>query len=66
MAIEIKSSDNVNERHLKGLKAFMEEYEVKQAIVVCTEPLPRLLNNILILPWQEFLKRLWNGEIMKE
>jgi predicted AAA+ superfamily ATPase len=66
VAIEIKSSDNVNERHLKGLKAFMEEYEVKQAIVVCTEPLPRLLNNILILPWQEFLKRLWNGEIMKE
>jgi len=64
VALEIKSSDNITERHLKGLKAFMEEYDVKQAIVVCTEPLPRLVNNILILPWQEFLKRLWNGEIM--
>jgi len=67
VAIEVKSSDNISDRHLKGLKAFMEEYEdVKQAIVVCTEPLPRLVNNILILPWQEFLKRLWNGEIMNQ
>jgi predicted AAA+ superfamily ATPase len=64
VAIEVKSSENISERHLKGLKAFMEEYEVKQAIVVCTEPQARIVGNILILPWREFLKRLWNGEII--
>lgn len=65
VAIEVKSSDNISERHLKGLKAFMEEYEVRQAIVVCTEPQARMVGNILILPWKEFLARLWKKEIMR-
>lgn len=65
VAIEVKSSDNISERHLKGLKAFMEEYEVRQAIVVCTEPQARMVGNILILPWRAFLTRLWKKEIMR-
>ncbi|MBX3240329.1 MAG: ATP-binding protein [Chitinophagaceae bacterium] len=63
-AIEVKASDNITERHLRGLKAFMEEYSVKHAIVVCNEPLPRLHNGIHILPWQVFLQKLWRGEIV--
>ena len=65
IAIEVKGSDRINSRHLKGLKAFMEEYTVKKAIVVCTEPRPRLVNGIHILPYQVFLKRLWQGEIIE-
>jgi predicted AAA+ superfamily ATPase len=64
VAIEIKSTDHVSERHLKGLKAFKEEYDVPKSIVVCTESLPRLHGEILILPWKVFLEQLWAGEII--
>lgn len=46
IALEIKASDRISDRHLKGLKAFMEEYEVERAIVVCTEPMERLHKGI--------------------
>ena len=65
IAIEIKGSDKISDRHLRGLRAFKEEYKVKHAIVVCTEPLPRLYNEIQILPWQHFLQKLWNGELIQ-
>ncbi len=64
VALEVKSSSNINSKHLSGLNAFMEEYEVKKAIVVCTEPLPRLVGNVHILPWKDFLEMLWKGELI--
>jgi predicted AAA+ superfamily ATPase len=64
VAIEVKSSDRISNKHLRGLRAFMEEYELEKAIVVCTEPMPRIHNGIHILPWQVFLKKLWSGEII--
>ena len=64
VVIEIKSSNTISSKHLSGLKAFKEEYEVKKAIVVCTEPLPRMINDIYILPWKDFLIKLWKGEII--
>jgi hypothetical protein len=64
VAIEVKSTVSANSRHLKGLKAFAEEYNVKKLILVSNDPLPRLVENVLILPWHVFLKRLWAGEII--
>jgi len=64
VAIEVKATDHVDNRHLKGLLAFSEEYEVKKSIVVSNDPLPRLIGNILVLPWQVFLDRLWAEEII--
>jgi uncharacterized protein len=64
VAVEVKSTSNASARHLKGLKSFAEEYKTKQLILVCNEPLPRLVEGILILPWKVFLERLWAGEIM--
>jgi predicted AAA+ superfamily ATPase len=64
VAVEVKSTDNVNPRHLRGLRAFAEEYGVEKQIVVSNDPYPRLIDNILILPWKVFLERLWNGEII--
>jgi hypothetical protein len=49
---------------LKGLKAFTEEYETKKRILVSNDPLPRIVDNILILPWKVFLERLWAGDII--
>ena len=64
VALEIKSSANIHSRHLSGLKAFMEEYTVKKAIVVCHEPMPRRMENIEVLPYQVFLQRLWGGGVI--
>lgn len=64
IAIEVKSTTNVSSRHIKGLKSFAEEYKNKQLILVCNEPLPRLIDNVLVLPWNVFLERLWGGEII--
>jgi len=64
VAIEVKATEQANERHLKGLKAFAEEYEVKKLILISNDPMPRLIGNILILPYKIFLERLWNEEII--
>jgi uncharacterized protein len=65
VAIEVKSTNNVQARHLKGLKSFAEEYTVKKKIIISTDPLPRLLeDDIYVMPWQYFLEKLWVGEII--
>ena len=64
VAVETKSTSIVNPRHLKGLKSFAEEYKVKKSIIVSTDPFIRRIDNIDVLPWDEFLRRLWAGEII--
>lgn len=64
IAIEVKSSDMVNPKHLRGLTAFNEEYKVKRSIVVSTDKYPRRIVNTEILPWKIFLEQLWEGEII--
>lgn len=63
-AIEVKSTGMVNPKHLKGLKAFNEEYTVRRSIVVSTDMYPRRIGNTEILPWKVFLEQLWKGEII--
>jgi predicted AAA+ superfamily ATPase len=64
VAIEVKSTTQANSRHLKGLKAFAEEYNVKHKILISNDSYPRLVDDILIYPWQVFLQKLWAGEII--
>ncbi len=64
-AIEVKSSGQIGNQHLTGLKAFMEEYKVKNAIVVSMDARPRTVGKITVLPWKIFLEKIWGGEIMK-
>jgi predicted AAA+ superfamily ATPase len=64
VAIEVKATNNVHSKHLKGLKSFSDEYAVKQLILVCNEPLPRISDGVRILPWKIFLEELWAGKIM--
>jgi len=65
VALEVKGTNMVTPRNLKGLKSFSEEYRTKKLIVVSNDPYPRLIGNILILPWKIFLQKLWAGEIIK-
>jgi predicted AAA+ superfamily ATPase len=63
-AIEVKATSSANNRHLKGLKSFAEEYKVKHLILVTNDPYPRLVEGITILPYTVFLQKLWAGEIL--
>jgi predicted AAA+ superfamily ATPase len=65
VAIEVKATEQANTRHLKGLKSFAIEYNVKKLILVSNDPFPRQLDDIAILPWKVFLDQLWAGEIIK-
>ena len=59
LAIEVKASRTVSDKHLKGLRALREENLVKRYIVVCREERPRIHDGIEILPWRYFLDQLW-------
>jgi len=62
IAIEVKASYMVSSKHLKGLRLISEEIPFKHKIVVSMDPTPRLIDDILILPYKEFLSQLWNRE----
>jgi len=64
VAIEVKGSGNVNPRDLRPIRAFVEEYCPRKAIVVCNESEPRIVDQIEIIPWRIFLQKLWGGDIL--
>lgn len=64
IGIEVKGSQQINSRHLKGLRSFSEEYEVKKLILVSADPYTRQIGNITAMPWNAFLDQLWAGEII--
>ena len=64
IAIEIKSVEEIQSRHLKGLKAFKEEFPDCRLIVVSFDARPRITNDVEVYPATEFLKKLWNHEIV--
>lgn len=63
VAIEIKSNEEVQSRHLRGLKAFSEEHPEARLIVVSLDTNPRFLNGVEIWPAKQFLEQLWTGKI---
>ncbi len=65
VAVEVKATELANEKHLKGLKIFADEYKTKRLILVSNDNLPRKTGNISILPWRVFLEELWAGDIIK-
>jgi len=64
VAIEIKSVEEIQSRHLKGLKAFQEEYPECRLIAVSFDSRPRISNGVEIYPVMDFLKKLWNHDIV--
>ena len=64
IAVEIKSTDEVKSRHLKGLKAFKEDFLCARTIIVSMDKYPRVMNGVEIIPAEQFLKELWNSEII--
>lgn len=60
VAIEIKSAEEIQRRHLKGLKAFADEYPESRRIVVSLDKLSRTIDGIEYLYVLDFFKTLWN------
>ncbi len=63
IAVEVKASDLVYPRYLKGLHAITEQsdYSIERRIVVCQEPDRRRVDGIEVVPYREFLEELWTG-----
>jgi predicted AAA+ superfamily ATPase len=66
VAIEVKAATIAQDKHLAGLHALDEEGRRMRSYLVCREERPRRMGNVDILPWREFLERLWSGVIMDE
>ena len=65
LAIEIKSTGLVQDKHLKGLRALKDEGLIKQYIVVSLDTSERITNDkIHILPWKVFLSKLWKNQLL--
>lgn len=64
VAVEVKGSSRVDGGEMRSLRAFIEDHHPKKAILVSNEPAPRLVDGIEVLPWREFLARLWDGGIL--
>ena len=63
IAIEIKSSEEVLPKHLKGLKAFGEEHPECRLMIVSLDPLNRRMGEIETVYVYNFLRQLWSGEL---
>jgi len=64
VAIEVKGTSRVDHTDLRPLRTFIQEYGPARAFVVCNERVPRVHEEIRIVPWRDFLKMLWNGEVI--
>jgi predicted AAA+ superfamily ATPase len=62
VAIEVKSTDRVQSKHLRGLKAFADEFDTQNLLLVSRDPIERKVGDIHVLPWWIFLQRLWSGD----
>jgi uncharacterized protein len=64
IAVEVKSTQKTQDKHLKGLKALAEEGVCKRYILVSQDKLKRRVGNIEIIHWQDFLRELWGDKVI--
>ncbi len=66
LAIEVKGTNHVVDKHLKGLRALAEEDLVAQFCVVSLDTKKRITEDgIVIWPYQEFLRELWDDRVFR-
>lgn len=64
VAIEIKSTTEVQSRHLHGLKAFAEEYPNTRLVVASLDASRRIFNGVEVWPVNQLLQAIWRDEIL--
>ncbi|MBR4364437.1 MAG: ATP-binding protein [Prevotella sp.] len=60
IAIEIKSAEEIQSKHLKNLKIFAEEHPQSRLIVVSLDVFTRRIGNIECLYVMDFFQKLWS------
>ena len=65
VALEVKGTSRADPSDLRSLRAFIEDNRPRRALLVCSEPAPRVVDGVEILPWREFLARLWAGNVLR-
>ncbi len=64
LAIEIKGSTNLGPRDFRGLVAIQTVQRFARRVVVCHEPVHRVVDGIDVYPVREFLLLLWADEFL--
>jgi predicted AAA+ superfamily ATPase len=64
VAVEVKGASRVDHAEFRGLRAFVDDHHPRRAILVCDERSPRVHDGGEVLPWREFLARLWGGGVL--
>lgn len=63
IAIEVKSAEEIQRKHLAGLKSFHDEYPECRLIVVSRDIFNRQMGDVELLYIRDFLQKLWAGEL---
>ncbi len=63
-AVEVKATRRVVPGDLKGLKALAEERIFTDLFLVSQDKVATRQGNIQAIYWEDFLKRLWQGEVI--
>jgi uncharacterized protein len=63
-AVEVKAASRVVPADFRGLKALSEEGVFENLFLVSQDSVSTRHGNILAIHWEEFLRRLWQGEIV--
>jgi uncharacterized protein len=64
VAIEVEGASRIDNSDLRPLAGFIEGYRPGKSFVVCNERISRVREGIHILPWRDFLDKLWNGLVI--
>jgi predicted AAA+ superfamily ATPase len=64
VALEVKGSARVENRDCRSLHAFVAEHRPRQALLVCCEREERVVGGVRVVPWRQFLERLWAGDVI--
>ena len=68
VAIEVKAASHAHDGYLRGLSALSDENIFRDFYLITQDPITRTGNlksgqKVKFIPWDQFLKRLWKGEI---
>ena len=64
VAIEIKASNNISSKDTKGLRIFGEEHPEAKLFLISMENAPRKQDGVEFWNIEDFLRRLWKGQIL--
>jgi predicted AAA+ superfamily ATPase len=65
VAVEVKATDNVTDRHLAGLVALQGEGLLRRHVLVCQEKRRSTVGGIEVMPWRAFMEELWDDRLVR-